>query len=278
MPNLTRYLRGWGRRKPGPGARIDWVHPLTRGLVFCVLTNEGAGDVHDLTYKGTIDQRTGSITTSDWSLDSYLSGPCLSVNGASDYFRITPAAVTAYPCTLLAWTQALAGNNGSFRDVIDCENPANSAGFYVGWSSTNGTAAIDVFDGSNSFIATGAVLGIGVWACLVGVFNTASDRRLYVNGVLSASDTRTTGALTSIVKTFFGAPFGTSFVAVSTALIWNRALSAAEIAWLYQEPFAFIQQPAPKRFFIPAPSAPPATGLFEPARVFGTRILGRGMY
>jgi hypothetical protein len=228
--------------------------PLDSGLVGYWKFDEGRGSI---AYDDSGNGYNGTVTgNAIWASDVPSSMPiddagALTLDGSSQSVRVTrtvtlePAAVTVAAWVKRVGTQALHAkivnktynNSGSApyqSYALQMSNDADSS--KVRWeiglvgTGTNGI-------GSN----TGA-LPDGTWTHVVGVYEpsgSAPQQRLYINGVLQASDTETIAILydtSSNGDVYFGQHGGSSQYfdgSVDDIRIYNRGLSANEVAALY---------------------------------------------
>lgn len=230
--------------KPTRGTLIRLSHPLVRGLAGCWLFAEGTGKVaadlgfyrqhgsfyggsplwtpgrhgYCLQFDGTdecIDCGTGKF---GWDLTNELSVVALVNHGASQTNTIFARSAFVRPVRLF-------GQNGGkflWRVFTDTENDCTL--YSTSSHATDGSEWIHV---------------AGTWKPYGG--------HLYINSVLEASDTATYGNLNLVENQFvgIGGTYESGFIGcwngtIEYVFIYNRALSAEEIQWLYREPFAMF--------------------------------------
>jgi hypothetical protein len=229
--------------KPAQGARIDWGHPMTKGLVGCWLFTENAGQkVFDLarsnhlamvgggSYRWEKDSTFGMVVRSPATVSSdYLQ--------AADHPSLNPTAALTYEC----WFKKNAGS--AWQDIMAKDQPADDgqgilidSGNHFSWF-INTTAPSNV-SGTTS-------VANGVWYHLVGTYDGA-NMRLYVDTVQEATGAKT-GAIASSTRplTFLNDPQWTQMTDgwIGLARVWNRALTATEVRQLYADPYLFIARP-----------------------------------
>ncbi|UCF61595.1 MAG: DUF2341 domain-containing protein, partial [Anaerolineaceae bacterium] len=108
-------------------------------------------------------------------------------DGTDDYIDVSSfAGITGYPITISVWSAATTGSNGSFR-AAGTVGLADDQYYGVGWSDTTGQTELAARNTSFEDIG-GPVIGHDDWTHIVGVFENATNRRLYVNGSLANSD------------------------------------------------------------------------------------------
>lgn len=255
MPNCAQYLRGFGRRKPGAWARIDWTHPLTRGLIGCWLFNEcGGTTIRDIGKNGV----AGTLNSATWTTGNFCSS---ALNFSSAYVSFgnpTSAQLTTWTVagwvrpTSLSATQCLV-NNGT----------NTQRNYYLGTNASAG-ARLYLTQGASNYLGFEGVqaLSTNTWYHLAGTYNNAT-LALYVNGVLDNSASISGAPDVGAGNLFVGSLDGTNELfpgKIDTFLIYNRGLSAGEVKQLYQQPFCFLKQVAPSRGFAAAVAAAAGVG------------------
>lgn len=244
--------------KPFRALQINYSHPLARGLTGCWLLNEGTGELvadcgprrnngsfHYSTAApawksgkhgsciefGTercIDCGTGKF---GWDITKEISVIASVNQSASQINTIFGRSVFVRPCKLSAY------NNGRFKwwvytDGTDCT---------INSTSTHAT------DGSE-------------WMHVAGIWRPG-DSKLYVNGVQEANESSSSGSLNfvndsqsvGIGGTYENSDYyGCWNGKIEYVFIYNRALSAEEVRWLYREPFAMFTRPiSPASIHVP---------------------------
>lgn len=241
-------------RKPIGMPQIDWDDPLNRGLVgyWGMFPYEFGGKVvHDLSGNGNVGTFNGTPT---WQAGEF--GSAIDFTAATDYIECGQNIGSGSQITIVAWVKprALTDENvGSFRDVMVArwKNDTNDRGFQL---------RIDEQVGEDD--ATGEDLGFyvssdgtnldssryenfftqGVWQQVVVTFD-AGKVIAYKNGISVFTDTLTE---TSIYAASTDLAFGRAMNGgiwdyynglIDHILIYNRVLTASEIALLHRRPF-----------------------------------------
>ncbi len=229
------YLRGYGRRKPPQGARIDWTHPLARELVACYLLQEG-DRVVDYTQFGCDGTNFGTTPTPG----KFGMGRNFA-SASKQYILIGKPAKLNLPgdVSLVAWI--------NFTTTGTC--------YWLGSHDTTQQIAIRSSAGKSD-VAWGIRPAVGTIVCAAGTWHQIGVTRkgatgawtgaVYVDGSLDISGTTATDP--PVQQTFAIGRVGSLDSLylngkIDHALVYNRALSAAEFAWLYNEPFAMFQRP-----------------------------------
>lgn len=171
-------------------------------------------------------------------------------NGYSRYFLSTGYLTHAdggatdisgadQPITVAAWIN-LDGLSVD-KHIMSHGNLTTSAGFAFYIESTDSTVRFRLSsDGSASVVAySAATVSIGTWAHVAAVYND-TDIRIYVNGALSTNGsynplTYSSGVFNNNYVFGIGVCGSNYFTGyIDEAIVFNRALSAAEILELYE--------------------------------------------
>ena len=226
---------------PYRGALLNRSHPLARGLICCQLFNEGAGrHLFDLSRNNDMSYVVPDYT-STWQGGGGIK------TDSTKYATIPTLDLTAYDAvTVVATTraEALSGNQ-ILWELSDNFN-------------FNQQSFLAYCAGSYIYIDQNAS-GMDVWkttpisvnqACqIAGVYQLDGGRITgYVNGTVSGSLTSANSTQSGTYGSYplyVGARAGSSLFFDSfykRFYIYNRALSPAEIGWLYREPDAMIDR------------------------------------
>jgi len=214
------------------------------GLVFCVdaankKSYPGAGTTWtDL----TANKDNGTLTNMDATNFSNDSAGSLSFDGANELIQFNSTTMpSAYPFSLSAWIKTTTLTGGDFRTVAAFGNTSNNHQFAIlGVDKNTSRARWTVRSGSsglNALAIGGSAVNDGTPHFLVGVSASASDHRIYLDGVLIG--TSTTSLTTPSYNTFnVGALQRSSTIQFFDGNIYlihfyNRALSASEVLQNY---------------------------------------------
>lgn len=237
--------------KPPMGARIDYSSPLAAGIIFCTPLNETGGAPSEL--------MTGRISTPGiaptWTYGQ--KGPALNAAAtinvenfqfANDARYVpTPSELTiaavSFPITLATDTiNAIISCNGAFSMHYESFAGHGFAGFALAnWSGGNENIRYLNVDPS-----------VNAWHVFVGVITGSSPSAIYLDGVSKA--TSTTSAVSAQVLTNPVYILGNGVAGVKSTLkgrhelivMWNRALTAAEIVQFTANPYQIF---APRRSY-----------------------------
>jgi hypothetical protein len=224
MPSLQNY---WYTTSKIP--KINWLHPLARGLKFFAYPTQGG--MTDLVSGKTGTLANGSrpaTKTTKYGTVRYFAGGNLQFSGINHGIGTGPLTMWARH----RWD----GTSGSYKTPI-CIN--TNLTLYAPFSSTNRNLAADsTFGGQGSVVYSGTnVLTSGVWADVSIAFGGSSTSSTgYIDGKaqstsssMNYSNIGTTGHIN------VGMGQGTSEYArgdTKYAIVWGRKLSAEEQLFL----------------------------------------------
>ncbi len=127
----------------------------------------------------------GTVNGASWTTG--VNGSALSFDGVNDYMQIDDPVIDGYPFTVCAWIRTNAsGDDMVIASLADSSRSNSYYGIFIdhprgiGIRARN-TATREVFGSTD--------VADGQWHYVVGVFASDSERRLYVDGVLEATDT-----------------------------------------------------------------------------------------
>ena len=202
--------------------------PPPTGLVAAYALNEGAGTtITDASGNGNSGTISGGFA---WSSAGRWGG-ALSFNGVNSLARVPSSASLnlGAAMTLEAWIQPTAAQSG-WRTIVQREvdayflNASNDTGPLL--PSGGGTLG-----GATVFVSGPTASPINAWTHVALTYN-GTTLRLYVNGVLAASQARTGSIQASSSPLWIGgnSPYGEYFQGLIDEIrIYNRALTQAEI-------------------------------------------------
>jgi hypothetical protein len=237
------------RVKPPFGvARVDWGHPLARGLVGEWLFNEGGGK-YALDIAGT---NTGTLING-LSRASGRAGGALKFDGASEYVNLSNS-VTLQPVNYISivfWMNTLGNNSdGTYApQFFDTNNNSWGTSFQQ-YSTSHG---LYWTLGSNTNKINFPYVFDAAWH-QIGLTYDGAYMRLYIDAVLGQSAAATGTITWTTDPLLVGArkDFTSTYFVHNTFMddfrIYNRALSASEVQQAYLEPFSHLR-PIKRRFY-----------------------------
>jgi len=239
--------------KPLRWARLNTEHPLVRGLIGCWIFNEGVGDIaHD----SSPSHNNGSISSlSGWVAGPYGATP--EFDGNSSYISVPYNSLydVTIGLSIAAWVypQSVPDDAGQIlhRRENNIQDP-NWANLYrLSWESS-GAFRFNIFNGTTwgGCISNGGK-STNSWYFVAGVFN-GDNEYIYVDAVKEGTGTNSG----SIPASTHGFNIGKEWNDqnyfdgyISDVRMWNRALSEADIMWLYNDPYDMFRQPSPTKYF-----------------------------
>jgi len=221
-----------------PSVDVVNASPVTSGLVgYWGLDEGGASTALDSSGNKKNGTWFGSQAGTSGYYSSGIVGPWSGTfNGTNDY-AVAPFSTLSLPLTITAWFQAYAtGESGVIVSYLDATQGGNWFGYYLGFGSGNPylEAVYNNTFGSGSSLPDNDTN----WHNIVAVFNGASSRQIYVDGVAGPVDTSTIAAA-SPNQLGFGAAVHQFTVDnyakgnLDDVRVYNRALSAGEISSIY---------------------------------------------
>jgi hypothetical protein len=239
-------------QKPPLGIQLNVAHPLARGLVGCWVLNEAKGSI---IYDLSRNDHCGTITAgATWK------GSVLSFNGASkvnianpeqlqilgDLTLISKVRVYSFPVSnaaILIYRGDNVGEGDEADNILYAMHVETTGQLRAFWEYNVGSNVI--------VTSAGAAATVGEWATLVIVRSADGTAvTFFVDGVqfesTTTGKTRATGGGNGIVTMGYepNGATGWAFLngAIEYSFIYNRALSASEIAWHYCEPYSMFRQ------------------------------------
>jgi hypothetical protein len=245
-------------------------HPLARGLVYAWNFAEGGGkDVAD----GVAGINNATVIgTPSWVASPW--GAALSFDGSTQYLKtnVNSGVDSPFVPFSISYTVYWASNPGGIVEVVSARNSAGASPGVFSQLTSSGQLNFGEYDGASFPNVVTSGLTAGNWYHVVGtntgVAGSVADMALYINGAPNYSTS--SGGLASLAASY---PWcvasdngtNTSFPgSVGNLFVWNRALSAAEVAQLYFDPFVMFRRRAePQGNIFVVPAAAPL-GWFAP--------------
>lgn len=262
-------------QKPPIGAKLNYGHPLAKGLIGCWLFNEGSGNkVFDYSGNGnhgTITNVAAQSATSGWNAGP--DGAALLFDGSNDTALI-PESLTLSPECITVFERvkfnAFTNTFNSLWTKQKTSSPYGSAHLVKNTGKIalyiRDTAVTDYhYDGTGTH-----TLSTGQWYNLSFTYDKQKAIG-YVNcevdGIINAA-----GKGLSVVSTTTDFNGSTAYASrcfnglLSEVLIYNRALSAAEIAYLNAFPYCMFD-------FQNMVNMNYSDGLWHPEPMYSTSII-----
>lgn len=220
-------------KPPTAGLRVDWSHPLNRGLFSCFMFTEvGDRSVRDLAAPGL----TGTLeSTNAWKTSRV--GPMLVDTGivnATNTFSSNPQTTSAAISFEALYYHG--ASVASFAALVSAS--AGAYGFYI---SANQSLIDNCTGGSTTTFTVGTIYHIVMtWDGAAGKYYTNGE----ADGVVTAG-TPSFGS-PAVFSQWLGDGAGDAPGGIGMAWfrLWGRALTAGEVAELYSAPFAPLIVPS----------------------------------
>lgn len=240
------------RKKPLYGSvRINRAHPLVNGLVNCWLFNEGGGNPVDLA-SGLANLSITDLTNTKWAAGPAGIGIQATINaGTTRGITISPTISTT---SIFTWDGLLAPSANFSDNFGTIFSQSGSTGLWMRGTPSGGfTGRMEWYGASGTiFSNANATLDGKVHHHCLTATGTSATATWYFDGSFDTSGTVTTPGITG-VDSMFNDPSSDTYDGLCFfQRLWNRALSAQEVAWLAAEPYAFLSPKVVRRYFIPA--------------------------
>ena len=227
----------WSKNKPLLGAKQNWKHPLSIGLVAHYLFNEGGGN----TAINLIDKKLNGTLVNNPSWATGKFGKAISFNGTSQYAASTWGLLgSGMSRTVTFWfktnTLGLAGNN----PIVSTGNilSENSPLWLIVQRPTTNVLSVDH---GGAYRDGTTVLATNKWYFGAYTFNSSGNAfTLYLNSNVESSGTSVDSGVNTNLYIGEGYP-GYFSGSIDDVRIYNRALSASEVKQLYTNPFADVR-------------------------------------
>ena len=234
---------GWPTLAP---KRLDTTDPLAVGLVGWWPLNEGSGIVArdwSLNRNHGAFTNIGNVRPSGWGMNDGLRAAAgLWLDGSNDYITVQHSAALAitgpvsvvqwhWPTSFAAgWWEPLRKSTSGYPRCYAFSIEQISGRLYFG----RGTGS------SQTYMASSGVETLNAWNCAIGV-NSGATWATYLNGIKTVA-TPGTPTVTDDGAAFYIGSRGSSCCwfpgAIAHTRIYNRALTDAEAARIWADPWA----------------------------------------
>ena len=232
-----------GNMKPVHGSQINFGHPSASGLIGCWLFNEGGGtQVADLSEHRNHGILSG--TSPSWSPGNY--GPSVLLPGTDEHILITDTngnldfegANESF--TVIVWINPYALS--TYQSLVWIQDENDDMWRVLIWNDGTIKASLNAIDfGSTSTVST------GIWQQVAVVFDKSGNGQIYIDGQPSGTPVTLGGEVLSLTtnEIYVGYTETGTFPyngQTNHLMIWDKALSAGEIAQLYADPFCMFSR------------------------------------
>ena len=236
--------------KPLLGAPLLTHHPLAYGLVGCWLFNEGAGLIAaDSSGQGNHGTLSHTHLT---NMPTWVAGPnggalAFSLNPYGGYVKIPDSQSLSVLSDFTLLARILPTNWLSNYGIVEKVDVSNINGYAMRMQNTTGKILGLVYDGVGSAGVLGlAALSTTIYSSVGVSFRDSTDKmQLWRNGAPDGAEGACTKAPTDgsnflCIGTRGNDQYDSFVGLISDVMIWNRALSAEEISYLYHHPYAMF--------------------------------------
>ena len=251
-------------KQPQYPARIDWSKSITRGLVEAALPVGGGFDAItglQLSTSGTVAREVGPF---GWV--SRYTDP-----NTGYRFRNSARLTSLDECTILCFSALDVAPGAIINGFAGYGNSADNDPLFLLGTNLAGTQLFfrcrDSAGTSQNVFAITSDMAIGKFNVFLGVRSVqAGTQSVYSNGALLTSDALTSVGAVSFDRFAIGGVLRSAFgmqLASRTGLVlmWNRALSAAEIKRVSANPWLVFKAPVRQMWLLPEAKA---FGAFAP--------------
>lgn len=264
-------------QKPVRGIKLNKAHPLAYGLIGCWIMNEATGD-KTLDLSG--NENPGTNYGTDWIHNSLKF-----VAGDSDYVSLSNNPNITNDLTIHVSIEPTDFAANNTPHIFCSYGPFPS---YPGWGLVLSDPSSGIGTTKNQFAffdtnawrlsSTGLIYADNKYT--ISAIHTSVATKLYFNGNLNT--TTGSGAISSYSgEQRIGSRSHNPGLAyyyrgkIFYVMVYNRALSDSEIAWLTREPYAmFDSLVSPSQLYSEAPSGwiGKISGLTNPGKINGVSV------
>ncbi len=228
--------------KPTRGLRLNKSHTLTRGLVGYWLMNEGTGiKVFDLSG----NRNTGSIAYDfSWSVGKF--GSALKGGGVNAYVSCGNSDILDITDKLSISSWVNITDNTTRQNIVEREvyvSDGDQGGYLLRYRGDTSPKKFRFVTRNNAQSTVQYnYSGTDEWIHIVVVYD-GTDSVIYANGV-EEGRAASVGIRSAPSRVLYISNYTFTLNGlVDNVMIWNRALSASEVALLYRKPFCVFENP-----------------------------------
>lgn len=227
---------------PATGECVSLCHPAPEGLAAWWTFDADGTDIQSGLNGTLLNGATAGATG--------VVGGALSLDGTDDYVEVPDSAALTTPggITIDAWVKPTTLAAGNIVSKYNSSPTVGQFSFTIGAAFGDGRVRFCVYENPNFNCADtdAPVLNPGVWQHVAGTFDVATqEAKVYVDGVevpssppagssfISAIDDTDIPVLIGTIITSGGAPVGHWPGLIDELEIFDRALSPAEVAGIY---------------------------------------------
>lgn len=226
---------------------LNKSHPLSRGMVGCwPLGDAVSGCTRDIS---SFNNAALLSVSSPTFAPSHHGGRAIALSGSMQLVQV-PYIAAAFggfsgkaPITMSVWINWVASTD-TYNGIIAASDPNLGLGWAL-LAKSNQKLAV-YFSGPSTFSmdGAGATVSFNTWHHIVATYD-GSTIVTYIDSVQNSSTSvsgtyglTTNSPIIGGDTNTFGTPYRYFDGSIEGTRIYNRALSTAEVAWLYAEPYA----------------------------------------
>lgn len=225
------------KTKPPLGAKINWSHPLSRGVKGYWLMNEGSGSiVNDISGNGNYGTLTGfsspETSLSGWNPGQF--GKTLHFDRATANFialKYSTTLASGSEFSLSCWIKLYATDT-NWRPLFGLTSNLHGFYNYSNWLYWEGATP------SPNFLTT--LFSNNKWYHIVLTRDKSNIAKVFVNGVKDINEPTKSNSM-NLVNLGKDGSYNLYFGGIyDNAIYYNRALTNKEVMQLYIEPFCMF--------------------------------------
>jgi hypothetical protein len=153
----------------------------------------------------------------------------------SQYLQTTPENLPSYPFSINVWF--LIDSINSQRNIVLLHNTTNAQRFAL-FSNTSNQLSMAVVDSAATTTSiTSPTIQVNTWYMATGVFESATNRTVYLNGG-NATTSTVSRTPTTPTRLLVGAQYTGTITSnfsgnIGEVAIWSKALTASDVNSLY---------------------------------------------
>ena len=243
----------WGQTKPPLGSRIDWGNPLSAGLAGLWLLNENNGDTTtDLVSGIGLSVNSGG----GWGETVDGGGLLCKATNSGAYNASPPASLKIPNAVSVMWRGVISSTSSlSYCPIVGMNAALTDTSPYYNYGLYYSSAGhFSVYgSGAGSAIQVSFVPNVGQIYTVVGTVSGTSaslyvsDSPVVTGGVVAIPSYGT--SCNFQIGYYPGVTTRNTSGITTAAAVWNRVLSAAEVAALDTDPYSLIAPPVSRRVY-----------------------------
>jgi len=202
------------------------------------------GMLYKYKFQSAESNSLGQIISRGVTLSSFATD----LNGTSEYI-LANNTINNYPFTLEAWVNLDAVDTDKpILYISDTDSGVTDKFFGIKYINSGNRFGIEASNTTSYIVSGNTSPSVNTWYHLAAVFNSASERILYVNGLLEATDTASvafnSASTNRVLMGIYTTNTSSNFLdgTLSDVRIWNSARTSQEIENNYQRRLLGVEQ------------------------------------